>query len=854
MDLGKTQVLSLATKAVTTALGLGQSLIVIRLLSPGEFGLVGLVMSIGGVIGVSQHLGIVDGAIREIAVLKDKREIGKVFLVSHLVRQLVTIPLSLGLFGLAGIIAQNIYGRPEIIRYIQIFAAALILQGLQDVLGASLTGLKKFKALYAVQIATAAINIAVFGYLTWQFKIAGFFWAVIITTSIMVAWFFVLIGRELKGHLRLPTWLDMWQYGRRVLRIGAYMYLARIFFVVWQRFPLLVLGGVLAAEQLGYLNVAMTFGARLTIIAMALSEVNLAWMSALFVQSPEEFRRTATRNMQRVFLVMYALTALIVLFTPEIIWVMGKQYQPAEHLIYVATMAFFLYALIDIGTSSIFVPADKPRLRTKIYGLKVLLSGAVIAWLFFTGPNAFLAVAGMLFGSAAAYTTTIWLARRNFSIDLLPRPLMLLLATLVFLTFIAFFDPSFFVRVALVVIALAFALRQAARLQLFSLHGKRIICFGEAYDAPYWTNRQHVMSRLAANYQVLYIEPRIWIFRFWMRNWKNPKRILSFLWRLVGYQKRGEKLYLISQWNLIPGSREYKTIAIFNHWLNRWRIIFIARLLGFGKVLWLYETEAAEYLLAFPKAIVIYDCVDDHAAQAGAERNPARVREEEKVIMRRAKLVTVTSRKLYEMKKGLHSNVHLVLNAGDVSAFAKATAGKGEILSVDSPVLGTVGALDGYKVDFELLENLAKTKPEWQIVLIGEPIVDKDKRSVQALTKLANVRWLGTIARERVPEYVKQFDVCLIPYRSSDYNAASFPLKFWEFMATGKPIVVSGLPELREYSNLIGYAENSQEFIELCQKALHSPLSGKEERISLAQKHSWEKRVEKLRTLLESVL
>jgi Polysaccharide biosynthesis protein. len=143
MDLGRTQALSLATKAVTTALGLIQSLIVIRLLGPANFGLVGLVMSIGGVIGVSQHLGIVDGAIREIAVLKKKSEIAKVFWVSHIVRQVVTIPLSLALILLSGVIATRIYGRPEITLFLQIFAAALILQGLQDVLGASLTGLKK---------------------------------------------------------------------------------------------------------------------------------------------------------------------------------------------------------------------------------------------------------------------------------------------------------------------------------------------------------------------------------------------------------------------------------------------------------------------------------------------------------------------------------------------------------------------------------------------------------------------------------------------------------------------------------------------------------------------------------------
>src|SRR3990167_470288 len=238
MNLARIQFLSVATKAVTTALGIIQSLIIIKVLSATEYGIVGLVMAIGGLIGVSQHLGIVDGAIREIAVRKNKDEIGKVFWVSHIARQAVTLPLSLALLALAGIIATKIYHRPEIIPYIQLFAGALILQGLQDVLGATLTGMKKFGSLYAIQIITAAINIAVFGFLTWKYQINGFFWAVIITTLIMVALFAGVIKKELAGYLSFPSWPEIKEYGKNLLHIGLFMYISRIFYVIWQRLPL----------------------------------------------------------------------------------------------------------------------------------------------------------------------------------------------------------------------------------------------------------------------------------------------------------------------------------------------------------------------------------------------------------------------------------------------------------------------------------------------------------------------------------------------------------------------------------------------------------------------------------------
>lgn len=868
MDLGKTQALSLTTKAITTALGILQSLFVVRLLSRGEFGLVGLVMSIGGLIGVSQHLGIVDGTIREMAVLKDKREAGKVFWVSHLMRQLVTIPLSLGLVVLAGVIAQRVYHRPEIALYLQIFAASLILQGLQDVLGAALTGLKKFGWLYAVQIATAVINIAVFALLTWKFGMAGFFWAVIATTTIMVVWFFALIAKELRGYLALPTWQDIRQYGRRVLRIGVYMYLARIFFVVWQRLPLLLLGGVLTAEKLGDLNVSLTFGSRLTIIAMALSEVNLSLMSSLFASKREEFQRVVTRNMHRVLLVMAAIALVLLFFTPEILrYVIGAEYLPAAPLILVMTLAFFLYSLTDIGTSSLFVSADQPRLRAIVYGAMMVMSGVLISWLFFVRHDALLASFAVLTGAAAAYIGMVVLAHRRFAVSLLTPQLAIFLLALCASAAWLFFNPALWARAAILFVLASFVFWEARRgkllpsLRLPKARGPqdiRIICFATVYDAPYWTNRQHIMTRLSEQYPVLYVEPRIWAARFLAGNWRNPKLIFKFFWRLIAWEHRG-KLYLVSQWNLLPGSRESQVIANLNHYLNRWRILLIARWLGFrpSPVVWIYETEAAEYLSAFPEATIVYDCVDDHVTQAGAERNPARVREEEAKILEQADLVTVTSRYLYELKKDQNPNVHLVLNAGDVTAFllnpltspSSPRLGRGE-----HPRIGTVGALDEYKIDLDMMARVARARPDWQFVFVGKPVVHPKSRVVKELQALPNMRFTGVIPRQEVPKYTAEFDVCMIPYRLSAYNKSSFPLKFWEFMATGKPIVVSGLPELKAYRHLIGYAKRADDFIALCEVALADPAKGRDKRIALAREHSWEKRVEQLVRLLTETI
>lgn len=875
MDLGKTQFFALITKGVTTALGIIQSIIVIRLLSKGEFGLIGLVMSIGGVIGVSQHLGIVDGAIREIAVLKNRQEIAKVFWVANITRQLVTIPLSLLLFFFSGAIA-NLYDRPDITPYIQIFALILILQGLQDVFGATLTGLKKFIILYAVQIVTAAINIAVFAYLTWRFTVVGFFWAIVVTTALMVVLFGISIIHSLRHEWQQITWADIRKYGRQLMKIGIFMYIARIFFVVWQRLPLIVLGTIFTAEQLGDLNISLTFGSKLTIIAMALSEVNLAWMSSLFATRNEEFQRVVTRNMHRVLVVMTLLTLVMIFFTPEILhYIIGAEYLTAAPLIYVMTFAFFLYSLIDIGTSSVFVSADRSNWRAVAYAIMLAITGGATGIIILFDPTPFMSSLAVVMGAIAAYVYMVFTAYKKLNVALLNKHLALFLGALVLSILWLLTEPSLEARIIIFAILMTYIGWESHRRQLLPLpvllrrkqdllaydpSGIKIICFaGASFDQNSWTNRQHMMSQVSRSHPVLYVEPRIWLLRYIFRYWRHPHKIMKLLRRIISYEKKSDTLYIKAQWNLIPWSREFDGVARINHLLNRQNVLGTAKRLGFlqGKVcVWVYDTEAAEYVSAFPKATVLYDCVDDHQAQAGAERNRQRIHAEEAALLKRANLVTVTSQKLLTLKKANNPNTHLVLNAGDVELFRHPSRSVGaspyvkKLAAIPKPILGSVGALDAYKIDFELMETMARKHPNWSFVFIGEPVITYHSKSFHALHTLSNVFFLGPAPRQEVPAYVTFFDICLIPYRANAYNEASFPLKFWEFMATGKPIIVSGVPELKEYTPVISYVGTADEFSQAAQQWLSHPHDQEEQRRALSQDHRWQDRASRVLQLL----
>lgn len=380
-----------------------------------------------------------------------------------------------------------------------------------------------------------------------------------------------------------------------------------------------------------------------------------------------------------------------------------------------------------------------------------------------------------------------------------------------------------------------------------------IVFAGALYDSPLWTNRQHVATRLAARgWRVLYVEPRMFLLTIL---WRMLTGRVSLRRGLHGHLVRWHacpNLWVATQTNLLPGSRRVRWIGVFNHRVvNAWAIRWHAERLGFQQpVLLLYDTEAAEFLDDFPTSRVVYDCVDDHRMQAGASRSRRLVEREEKDIAARAAAIAVTTEPLRE--RFSHRRVALVPNAADVRAFRSPPFGEPpDIVPIPHPRIGTVGALDAYKVDVALLRTVAETHPTWQLVCVGPvDVVGEGGHEMEALQAFPNVHFLGLKRREVLPAYVHAFDVAVIPYRESAYNRASFPLKFWEFMASGKAVVASGLPALRPYAHLARLVSGPDEFSRAIDAALSEDPRAQAQRMDEALAHDWESRVDQIEELL----
>ena len=385
-----------------------------------------------------------------------------------------------------------------------------------------------------------------------------------------------------------------------------------------------------------------------------------------------------------------------------------------------------------------------------------------------------------------------------------------------------------------------------------TLRGRDIVCVGFAdWDTELWTNQHHLMARLARDNRVLFVES------LGLRRPQLAARDLKRMAKRVRDGLRGPResdgLQVLSP--LVLPLHSNSLARRVNGWLLPALVRRAARKLGLRKpILWAYVPQAEVLLDALDPALVVYHCVDDIAAQPGidaADFSAAETR-----FAKRADLVLASAPTLAERLATIARNVVYAPNVADTDLFATALQPgpvDSAMAELAHPLVVFTGAVVATKLDIGLLVELARTRPQWSFALVGPVGVGDPRTDVSALAAEPNIYLLGRRSYQQLPSVLRAADAGLIPYARNELTNSIFPMKVYEYLAAGLPVVATPLPALAEVPE-VATAADAAGIATLLDLALaEDDPQRRAERSRDAAAHSWEQRLQEIATAIEAL-
>ncbi|UCN00603.1 glycosyltransferase [Sulfurimonas sp. SWIR-19] len=354
-----------------------------------------------------------------------------------------------------------------------------------------------------------------------------------------------------------------------------------------------------------------------------------------------------------------------------------------------------------------------------------------------------------------------------------------------------------------------------------------------------WQRPQHLLSGLAKKgYTVLYVSKD---FIFEPTTKEERKTPLA----CIKMQQLEENIFKIHLNSMKP-LNIYKDILDEHntHWFMQ-QIMYVLASSGQKEPVYFVQfpnwLNLVKQLQTRVQGKILFDCMDEHSGFSNVDRQ---IIEQERELIEMSDLVISSSNKLHTKNKKLNSNAVKVKNGTEFDFFSTVTESDvlGELTS--KPIVGYYGAIAEW-FDIDLIEYCAQQRPEYNFVLIGSTF-SCDTTNIK---KLKNVFFLGEKPYITLTKYLYKFDVCTIPFKIIPLIEATNPVKFYEYISAGKPVVATKLPELEEYKEVCYLANNKKEFLEMLDQAINEAKSPNKhsltkKRISVAQENSWNSRVD----------
>lgn len=327
-----------------------------------------------------------------------------------------------------------------------------------------------------------------------------------------------------------------------------------------------------------------------------------------------------------------------------------------------------------------------------------------------------------------------------------------------------------------------------------------LICFSHLRWDFVFQRPQHLMTRFAATGQVCY--------------WEEPRRIAD-----LSDPRLDIRICAATGVTVVtPEINDLTPAAVEGDILKQLLDGLIADRASTSLIRWYYTPMMLPFSAHIPASVVVYDCMDELANFKNA---PPELLPLEQQLLDAADIVFTGGYSLYEAKQQRHVNIHPFPSSVDVAHFAAARepgAEPADQATLPHPRLGFYGVVDE-RMDLALLEALADARPDWSIVIVG-PVV---KISEDDLPRRPNLHYLGGRSYAELPDYLRGWDVALMPFAINEATRFISPTKTPEYLAAGCPVVSTPIADVvRHYGELeaVRIAGSPAEFIAACDAAL----------------------------------
>jgi len=373
----------------------------------------------------------------------------------------------------------------------------------------------------------------------------------------------------------------------------------------------------------------------------------------------------------------------------------------------------------------------------------------------------------------------------------------------------------------------------------------------QPWDIEIGSNCKNIALEFSKNNRVLYINAPL--DRLTSIRQKEKQSVQKRLRIIKNLQPN---IYQIKEslWNFYPRKKiesisRFKNDFLFDIFNKRNNKIFAKEIryaideLGFKDIILFNDSDMLRsfYLkeLLQPKLYIYYTRDNlvsmDYWKVQGARMEP--------LHMKKADFVVANSTYLARIASQYNKKSYYVGQGCDVTAFdpEKIQEVPLDIKDIQKPIVGYIGALLTVRLDIDIIIHIAKTRKDWNVVLVG-PEDDDFKKS--ELHDMDNVFFLGNKQGEELPAYLKAFDIAINPQKLNPLTIGNYPRKIDEYLAMGKITVATKTEAMSIFSEHTYLAKNKEEYVQLIEKALQENTEKKEqERILFAKEHTWENNV-----------